>query len=209
MSWYRRANFKGCLLFFSVVLLLTSLTGCGLSDKDVAEGEIVLIWGLTFFSWPIIEIWVTRVRNVKRYPRLAMGAQYLLYALVGMQLSNMMVPDTPLLGGLIFSIVGIPYLMLSTMIFGSLLPKKLFAFLPSFVLVPHIILSVVLYLSGGEGSWWLQPFHWAAGLVFGMVPLCFFIIVPYYLIVVVGAIRKRKTESPTQTDGEAADTDES
>jgi hypothetical protein len=146
------------LLFF---LCLPFMSGCGgPTPREIGEIELMISLSMVILSWPVIVLLARLAKRLNFVKNIVFSIQYaILVILCFVIIASLHIYyyDEALTIVGFGAIVSIPYLLLSTTFLLTILPRNLLLYLPSFVLIPHLAMSALLYATDSEFLLKLQP----------------------------------------------------
>ena len=180
-----------------LTLLGVSFAG-GCEDLSPAdEAAIVLITSLpmVILSWPVVVGLSLIGRRVNLVRNRAVLLQYALFIAIQVIILMASTADDSIFQVHlhIFAVLfTTPYVLLATALLVLVLPARLLAWLPSFLLVPHYLMLAFQYVTNSQATQSLHPFI----LVYLFSTRLWYLAVPVAIALLVGLLIKRKRCRP-------------
>lgn len=183
-------------VFICIVLMVVLLSGgcVDVSPKDISGIVLSCSIGFIILSWPVIILLTLLGRRLNLVRNRAVLLQYGVYVLIQVIISlNLGI----LRGGfieVIFIIVmiqlqSIPYLLLVGGLLILVLPVRLLAWVPSFLLLPHYLMFGLHYVTNAKCLEDVNPF----ALVHFISPQ-WYVAIPVGVVILVGLFIRRRKE---------------
>jgi hypothetical protein len=177
-----------------MTLMVVSLSGgCTVMPRDVAEIELRGSIGLIILSWPVVLFFTLLGRRLNLVRSRVVLLQYGVYLLIQVIISISMgffYPD--IFAIVVILLVNIPYLLLIGGLLILVLPFRLLAWVPSFLLLPHYLMLGLQYVANSTRLENLSP----AAIMVNFIWHAWFLAIPFGVAIFVGLfIRRRKERS--------------
>jgi len=172
-----------------MVVLLSG--GCTISPKEVSETVLAGSISIIILSWPVVILLTLLGRRLNLVRNRAVLLQYGVYLLIQVIISismGFLYPD-------IFTIVvilspNIPYLLLIGGLLILVLPVRLLAWVPSFLLLPHYLMFGLQYVTNSRRLENLSP----AAITVNFIWHAWYLAIPVGVAIFVGLIIRRRME---------------
>jgi hypothetical protein len=167
------------LLAFLFLLGMLFIGGCGgPSPSEIGEMELIISFGIIVLSWPIVVLLTLLTKQLNLSKSGKFWIQYFVCFVVGVSLIilNFRAVEE-VIRFQILSILGIPYLLFATNLLLLILPKNFLVYLPSFLLIPHFVMSGLLYATDSKALLELQPILFVLELWYLTMPMAVIIFI--------------------------------